>query len=83
MRRHQNVRGQSAALNPGRSPGPVVADPVAKSKILSESLPSLVEHAEAAGLSIIAQHLSKALLLANRVAASGRRDRLANHLEAG
>ena len=83
MRRHQHVRGQSVLRGSGRLPGEIAADSIAKSKIISESLPGLVEHAEAAGLSIIAQYLSKALVLSNRVAASGRVGRSSNQVEAG
>lgn len=67
MRRQPSLRSRVA----GRVPTAILADPIKKSKAISLTLPSLIEDAEAAGLSIVAQHLYKALILARRVAASG------------
>lgn len=70
MRRYQSPPMRSALVGEDHLPSPVLADPVVKSKSIGRGLPFLIQEAEAAGLSIIAQHLAKALVLANRVAAS-------------
>ncbi len=62
-----------ARMLPGAEPeGPaVLADPIESARALGDVLPGAIDRAEAAGLSIIAQHLGKALHLARRIAASG------------
>lgn len=52
-------------------PAAVLADPIESARALGDLLPGAIDRAEAAGLSIIAQHLGKALHLARRIAASG------------
>lgn len=67
MRHQRDLRKQLAI----RPPNVVAADPVKKARIISDTLPSVIREADAAGLSIISQYLSKALVLAERVAAAG------------
>ncbi len=67
--RQQRERSRRTAAE-GRQPPQVLADPVASARVLAETLPQAVDRAEAAGLSIIARHLSKGLDLARRIVAT-------------
>ena len=69
--RHHQVRGRPAPWPPATTPAERLADPIASARRICDVLPDAVAQAEAAGLSLIAQHLGKALHLARRVAASG------------
>ncbi len=52
--------------------GPIDAQALAETaRGLALTLPGLAERAEAGGLQLVAQHLNKALQLAQRVAAAG------------
>ena len=65
----QHARGRSTSWIGNRLPTQDFADPVANANAIRAILPDAIEKAEAAGLSIIASHLGKALRLAERVAA--------------
>lgn len=66
--RHNRSRGGTEVGD--RQPPPVLADPVASARILVATLPHAVDRAEAAGLSVIARHLTKGLDLARRIVAA-------------
>lgn len=70
MRRHQ-ARGRPIPGADPQGPADVLADPVENARAISLVLPDAIACAEAAGLSIIAQHLGKALHLARRIVAAG------------
>ena len=69
---HQHNRPRGRADVRDRQSPAVLADPVASARILVETLPHAVDRAEAAGLSIIARHLSKSLDLARRIVAASQ-----------
>ncbi|RYB03833.1 hypothetical protein [Lichenibacterium ramalinae] len=69
--RHRQGRGRTAQGAEPQSPAEVLADPIESARAIGDVLPDAIAQAEAAGLSIIAQHLGKALDLARRIVASG------------
>lgn len=71
--RYQNDRGRSTSWIGNRLPTRDLADPVLNANAIRAVLPDVIAKAEAAGLSIIATHLGKALRLAEGVAGSGQR----------
>ena len=68
----QHARGGATSWVGKPLPTKDFADPVVNANAIRAILPNAIEKAEAAGLSIIAAHLGKALKLAERVAASDR-----------
>lgn len=69
--RHHQARGRHAQGVEPQGPAEVLADPIESARTIGDVLPDAIACAEAAGLSIIAQHLGKALHLARRIVASG------------
>jgi hypothetical protein len=72
--RHRQGRGHTAQDGEPRGPAEVLADPIESARAIGDALPEAIARAEAAGLSIIAQHLGRALDLARRIVASGAGD---------
>ncbi|RYB01781.1 hypothetical protein [Lichenibacterium ramalinae] len=68
--RHRHGHSQTQAEAKDRQPPPTLADPVASARLLVDTLAPAIDRAEAAGLTIIARHLSRGLDLARRIVAS-------------
>ena len=63
-------RGRPNGWSYDTSTATVVADPIAKAQTLCELLPDTITQARDAGLPMIEQHLTRALDIATRIAAS-------------
>ena len=68
--RHHQARGRHPHDEEPQRPAEILADPIEAARAIGDVLPDAITCAEAAGLSIIAQHLAKALHLARRIVAS-------------
>ena len=70
----QHGRGRGTSWVGNRLPINNFADPLANADAIRAILPSVIEKAETAGLSLIAAHLGKALRLAELIGASRQQE---------